>query len=115
MRTESYRNGKRHGKWTTYYDGGEQLKLEITLVDGKIHGERIEYFLNGKERNRTQFKEGKFDGPSVSYDESGRKKAEVNFSDGKLDGEARYWDTEGRERVRIYKDGELVQQDASDK
>jgi len=104
----SINNGKRDGKWTTWYDNGEKHSEENWdngLFDGKFNywyenGEKLaqEKFKNGKKEGRWRewyddgqikivdfYKDGKLDGKSSKWDKNGQKTFEATYTDGKLD------------------------------
>jgi hypothetical protein len=53
-----FKNGHKHGKWTTYHE-------------------------NGKKSEAGTYKDGKYEGMRMGYNENGRKISEVEFEDGK--------------------------------
>ena len=58
----NYLNGKKHGQWVEWYHNGH-TKSEITYVDGTMHGSSIYWSPNGKESSELIWRNGeRFDG-----------------------------------------------------
>ena len=82
---ESFKNGKRHGPWVSYYDNG-QLWSKGTFKDGKKNGHWVHYHDNGQLMEQGIFSDDKTQGPWVQYHKNGQLHAKGTFKDGKLDG-----------------------------
>lgn len=70
-----------------YYSDGISLYQKSDFVDGKQHGEFIEYFQNGQISYKIFYKEGIEDGEWVWYTDGGTLIKRVNYNEGKLHGE----------------------------
>ncbi len=81
-----YAEGKRAGTWILYHPDGKTVRLELPYVDGKLHGIRKSFYVNGQERQRAPHTEGQVDGVVVEWDEAGRKVIEAEFTKGKQKG-----------------------------
>jgi hypothetical protein len=66
----SFRNGKKHGPWVSYYDNG-QLWSKGTYKNDKEDGPWIVYYKNGQLLSKGTLKDGKGDGPWVGYNDDG--------------------------------------------
>jgi len=66
----SFRNGKRHGPFSHYYDNGK-LWRSGTYKDGKKDGPLVSYYDNGQIQSKGTYKDGKRHGPWVGYNEDG--------------------------------------------
>lgn len=67
-----------------YFPDGKTVYLKSDFVDGKQHGEYIEYFLNGNISYKYSFKNGVEDGEWVWYNEDGSIQRKCNYLDGQL-------------------------------
>ena len=79
---QSYSNGVRDGEWISYYEDGKTPKIKLTIIDGKLDGERTTYFPNGKPKQETHFAGGVLDGTVTEYNEAGKKVGEATFEKG---------------------------------
>ena len=77
-------NGKRDGKWTTWYDNGEKL-AQKKFKNGKKVGRWREWYDDGQIKVVDFYKDGKLDGNSSKWDKNGQKTFEATYTDGKLD------------------------------
>lgn len=67
-----------------YFPDGKTVYLKSDFVDGKQHGEYIEYFQNGNISYKYSFKNGVEDGEWVWYNEDGSIQRKCNYLDGQL-------------------------------
>ena len=79
----SFRNGKKHGPWVSYWDNG-QLHAKGTMKDRKDHGSFERYCKNGQLDSKGQYKDGNQHSPWVSYNKDGSvdEKGTGTFKDG---------------------------------
>ncbi|MFB9052945.1 toxin-antitoxin system YwqK family antitoxin [Formosa undariae] len=110
------------GDWTYFHKNSDKVMMtEHYNNQGKLDGERLVYYDNGKLTERTMFKNGKIDGTSVWYSEKEIVLKEFSYVNDKLQGMSKYYDLEGNLTAEgafkndkkdgiwnFYKDGELV-------
>ena len=84
---QSFKAGIRDGEWLSYYEDGVTPKVKMTIANGKVVGERITYYANGKVRQQAQFTDGQLNGLMTEFNEDGKKIAEATFKAGKLEGQ----------------------------
>ena len=128
------KNGKRHGKSTSWYENG-QKQLEENFLEGLLNGKSTKWLENGQIVLEESFKEGKqisetrytyydnnlrdslktfknnrLNGQSIYYrHDNGQKFIEGSYKDNKADGKWTFWDKSGRKiEESNYKDGDLV-------
>ena len=79
LQTEgAYKNNKRDGLWTYYYEGGTKWS-EAEFKDGVNEGKSVTYYENGKVRYEGLYKNGIKSGTWKFYDETGKLDKEVDF------------------------------------
>ena len=66
----NYKDGKKDGKWISYWDMNGQKKEDQTYKDGKRDGLWISWYENGNKAEEGTFKDGKFIS-TKSWDEDG--------------------------------------------
>jgi len=82
LREGNYKNGKRDGKWTTWYE--DNLKLsEGNYKNGIRDGKWTTWYENGLKWTERNYKDGKEDGKSTEWFANGQIKTEENYKDGK--------------------------------
>ena len=102
-------NGKKEGKWVSYYHITGRKMYEYYYKDGKLDGLITEWYENGQKEVEGTVKDGKNDGLSTVWYENGQKEAKMNYKDGKLDGLQTNWYENGLKKWVIkYKDGNVV-------
>ena len=84
-----YVDGKKDGKWVSYYASGEPAKVE-TFKNGIQEGPAVEFFLDGSILSEVLYKEGRPDGPYVRYSLPRMVEEKGNFKNGKRVGK---WET----------------------
>jgi antitoxin component YwqK of YwqJK toxin-antitoxin module len=100
------RNGKKEGKWVSYYHSTGRKMYEQNFKDGKQDRLSKDWYENGQKRTEHSFKDGKEDGLATQWYENGQMRNEVNYKDGKEDGLATQWYENGQMRSEVnYKDG----------
>jgi uncharacterized protein len=68
------------GLWHTYFDGQmDALSLITPYVDGKIHGNMIQYYSSGKVKSKTKFSKGIKHGKMKVYDKNGEVIKTIKF------------------------------------
>ena len=72
MEQGEYVNGKKEGRWVSYYANGN-IQREGCYKDGKKEGLWIQYWPNGNKRSEATFREGKYTGLYTSYHENGKR------------------------------------------
>ncbi len=110
---EHYKEGKRHGKSTTFYafnpkiDQGQPNLLEVAMyVKGEKEGEYLKYYRNGKYMVQGNYSSGVLEGKRTTFYSTGKKKTEVHFKKGVKNGYTINYD--GNEEVtskQFYKNG----------
>lgn len=75
------------------YPSGRVYKGQI--VNGKPHGEGIEFYANGNRRYKGQWKNGKFHGQGKAYHPNGVLSYEGQFQNGKPEGFGRAFRSDG--------------------
>lgn len=95
MQKEFYRNGKLHGKQTTFYPGGT-ITEEIHFDQGIKEGENLYYSPEGVIIKRLQYRKDLLQGTAIYYDAFGNIVVEGSYKDDKKHGLWKY-----------YKDGKL--------
>lgn len=84
------------GPWVYYHNKSDiVLSTETYNDNGKLQGERIVYYPDGKIAERIIYDNGKIDGLSTWYLENGKVLKELNYSSGELHGPAKYFNPEG--------------------
>jgi antitoxin component YwqK of YwqJK toxin-antitoxin module len=81
----SYKEGRKHGLHTSYYEDGTK-RSEFTYKDGKKHGPRAKFRGDGSKKEEWHFKEGKLHGLNTRYYKNGTKEREATFKEHKPHG-----------------------------
>ena len=103
------RDGKKEGKWVSYYHSTGKKEWEDTFKDGKLDGLWNVWYRNGQKRSKGTFKDGKKDGLETQWYKNGQKKLEVTFKDEKEDGLVTEWNENGQKWLETnYKGGEKI-------
>lgn len=68
--------------YSEHYETGE-LKFEVNIKNGKVHGRYKAYYKNGETKIRGRFRDGKKDGTWVYYAEDGGVLKKITFGKGK--------------------------------
>ena len=115
-------NGKLYiGDWVYYHKNSDKIMITETYNDnGKLNGERLVYYDNGKLAERAFYKDGKLDGKSIWYSEKEIVLKDFTYVNDKLQGVSKYYDLDGNLLAEgaykndkkdgiwnFYKDGEL--------
>jgi len=99
---------KKEGVWK-YFSSQNYLLMIENYRDGKLNGEKITYYKDGKVTEKTTYKNGKINGLSVRYNDKGNVISTQKYKNGKLDGEVEYCDALGNVIIKgAYKNGTRV-------
>ena len=103
------RNGKKEGKWVSYYHSTGKKSYEQNFKDGKPDGLYTKWYKNGQKKYEVTWKDGEEDGLQTTWYENGQMRSEVNYKDGKEDGLVTQWYENGQKKSKVtYKDGEQI-------
>ena len=103
------RNGKKEGKWVSYYHSTGKKRLEYYYKDGKEDGLFTEWYENGQKSYEETYKDGKEDGLYTMWYENGQKSSEGTFKNGIGGGVITEWYENGqKKKEETYKDGNLI-------
>jgi len=89
-------NGKREGKWVSYYHSNGKKECDSNYKDGKIDGLWTWWFENGQKKGELTYKDGK-KGLRTGWYKNGQKEREVHYKDGDYD-VIRRWNEDGSVR-----------------
>lgn len=108
---ETYKNGKPHGTWFTWYENGKPAE-EVSFIEGVQTGPYKQYFENGNLKIETTYLNGAIDGSYVQYHSDGKKLVEGVYKKDLKSGEWKSYNTEGKiEFLETYGDkGERIEQ-----
>jgi antitoxin component YwqK of YwqJK toxin-antitoxin module len=90
-----YKNDKKEGKSTIYYQGGEKVKEESQYFDGKKDDAYVRKYVSGQTAIEGTYNLGVKIGLWTSYYEDGQVKMEGNYVNGKKDGEWKIFNRKG--------------------
>jgi antitoxin component YwqK of YwqJK toxin-antitoxin module len=82
LREGNYKDGKRDGKWTHWYEDGLKLQ-EGNYKDGKRDGMWTTWYENGLKWTVENYKDAMKDGKSTEWFANGQIKTEENYKYGK--------------------------------
>ncbi|WP_066224823.1 toxin-antitoxin system YwqK family antitoxin [Formosa haliotis] len=90
-------NGKLYvGDWIYYHKNSDKIMITEHYNDqGKLDGERLVYYDNGKIAERAFYKNGLQEGKSTWYSEKEIPLKEFNYKNDVLQGMSKYYDLEG--------------------
>ena len=94
------RDGKKEGKWVSYFHSTGKKKSEYNFKDGEMDGLHTQWYENGQKKWEGNYKDGKKDGLENHWFENGQKEFEVTMKDGKKNGIKSYEGT--------FKDGKVI-------
>ncbi len=82
--TKIFSNGMLNGPVQFYYGSGtakneSKIKSKMTYSNGKLQGEKIDYYLNGQEQSSWIYDMGIRTGPFTEWNSSGCKKKAVHI------------------------------------
>lgn len=108
IKTEGYKNGKRHGTWQTYSSETGTLLEESHYDNDVLNGDRSTYFTDGKVSTKSQYINGEMSGPFTSYFPNGKIFYTGTYLFGLETGEWKYYDENGNPRKSVeFKNGKL--------
>lgn len=119
MRNGEYVDGKKEGRWVSYFANGNKMS-EGGYRSGQKEGVWVQYWPNGNKKSEATFVDGKYTGHYVCYYENGNKQWEGyynplrgNSADGTKEGVWLTYDKETGEvnRVITYKHGSRAKPD----
>jgi antitoxin component YwqK of YwqJK toxin-antitoxin module len=105
---EQYKSNRPAGTWREFYpDGKTPRQVETYAATGKLTGERLSYFDNGKVQIRQEFDvNGLQTGVGQEFYASGQPRKEANYLKGLLAGEFHEFHDDGSPAVSgLYKNG----------
>jgi len=112
MAAGTYINKVKDAEWK-YYDNRERLSQKENYVNGKLEGERINYYIDGISIGSyvpnvvlriENYKNGVLHGPFKQYYFDSAIKQEGTYLDGNYDGRLTYYYSNGRrEKIETYK------------
>jgi len=102
------RNGKKEGKWVSYYHSTGKKSFEYNFKNGKEDGLFTYWGEYGQKMGEGNYKDGKKDGLCTRWYKNGQKWTEATYKDGKVDGLYSEWYINGQKRMReTFKDGKV--------
>ena len=97
----AYRNGRRHGKWTSYFPSNVLRQSEGAYRNGRKHGSWTFFFESGQEKSREQYRRGRRHGRFSSYRSSGRLDFLGAYRNNKKHGIWIHWYRKGRKTMMV--------------
>lgn len=102
MRDGETVNGKKEGRWVSYFANGN-MQSEGEYRGGKKEGAWVLYWPNGNKNSEAHFRDGKYTGLYTAYHKNGKKEHEGRYNeftgkssaDGTKDGEWLYYAEDG--------------------
>jgi antitoxin component YwqK of YwqJK toxin-antitoxin module len=80
---KNYKNGKLDGEYVELFMDGKK-KIYSFYVDGNLQGISMEYFRNGNKSSMTRYKNGVKHGYATGYDENGKEVKTIYYYKGRL-------------------------------
>ncbi len=99
-------NGWKHGLERRYWDGTDQLYLEIPWLNGKQYGNEVALHKDGTVKYIKRWKNGKQQGKEKHWNEDGSVLLTAHWKDGNKHGWERWRGLKGRTTVTRWKNGE---------
>lgn len=97
------------GKYLLYFDNTTTIKKELTIKEGKLNGEVVEYFENGSKKEVGQYEDNLKFGLWFRYNSNGKVVAQASYKNDKKDGQWLVFDDNGNKLFQMeYKNGEKV-------
>ena len=111
-------DGKKEGKWTTYYANGNK-RSQGTYKAGLKHGKWTYYHKNGQKSSEGRLRDNKHEGKWRGWYDSGELEGELTYRkhdgssyDGKKEGPHTFYNKDGTVwRVITYKNGRRAKDD----
>lgn len=95
----NYKDGKRDGKQTTFYENG-QIETEYFYLRGQKSGEEKVYYKNGQLKNIITYDNGIMDGPEIGYGENGKIVNKSNWYRGNKHGLELVYTDDGKRVIK---------------
>lgn len=95
-----YKEGKKHGKWTTYFLLENQIHTEKQFVQDSLTGKYTKYFENGRVNISGEFLNNKKEGDWKWFDKQGGKDMEGQFVKDQQSGNWIYYYPSGKVRTK---------------
>jgi antitoxin component YwqK of YwqJK toxin-antitoxin module len=92
------------GKWTLYHVDGKTVKERLLYDKGKLHGQHVEYFTNGKKEREDEYRFGLLIGPFKTYYENGALQSEGEYKSNRLHGLFKAYHANGK----VKEEGEYI-------
>jgi antitoxin component YwqK of YwqJK toxin-antitoxin module len=89
------KNKLRQGVWTFYHNNSTSVMSTENYVNGKLEGNKIVYFPDGKVAEEVAYKNGLKNGTSKIYSKAGTLKEESVYVDGLMQGPYKVYDDNG--------------------
>ena len=86
-----YRFGKEHGEAVYYFEEYNRPSLKITMKNGKMNGELLKFFYNGKVETQTFYVDDIQEGVETLYDLQGNRLVETHYVHGIKEGQYTSW------------------------
>jgi hypothetical protein len=90
-----YREGTKHGSWTTYHPEGGGLATRGHYADGRLEGDFESWHPNGVRAEITSYEKGAANGPAMAWHSNGQLARRGDWVAGAKDGVWVYFDEEG--------------------
>jgi antitoxin component YwqK of YwqJK toxin-antitoxin module len=79
-----FKDGKQHGQRSQFYNDGKTF-IEISYKNGKKQGNAVNWHRNGQVTWKRHFKEDQLDGDSIRYDTEGNVTQHVIYKMGRIE------------------------------
>ncbi len=100
-----YKDGKKSGVATTYYDGKKPM-LKTSYENGMKNGVEAAYYPDGNMQYRRTYKDNIINGEEILFNKAGKPQRQSKYTNGLLDGTVNYFDDEGNlSKTETYKNG----------
>ncbi|OUS02065.1 preprotein translocase YidC [Flavobacteriales bacterium 33_180_T64] len=106
--SEGQMNGKLHiGKWVYYHNKSNAvMSTEYYNDKGKLDGEKLVFYPNGKAAEKANYINGKLEGASIWYTENGKILKVFQYKNDELNGLSKYYDANGNIKAEgVYRSG----------
>ncbi|GAA3509335.1 hypothetical protein GCM10022393_22090 [Aquimarina addita] len=113
----------RVGLWVYYHQNSTDTMMREMYRSGKLNGDQITYFENGKIAEKTTYVDGKKEGKSAVYSDKGILIKEFTYENDQLHGPTKYYDIKGKVKIegdykrdkknglwKYYENGKLLEQ-----
>lgn len=105
------KNGRKVGKWKTYFPTSGNVQQEISYENGKLNGPQNVYYESGQIFVTGEMKDGNREGEWLWYFENGEISSQVSYSQDKKEGLQIIWSEWGIKTMEeTYKEGKLLEE-----